>query len=86
MQNYNKKAEENLLEMKKSKEELYREMLKLELVIGFISSITFLFLMFLTSFVEMRSVIRVLLIVGGSIIFKVGVTNDIKIEQTAGYY
>ena len=86
MQNYNKKAEENLLEMKKSKEELYREMLKLELVIGFISSITFLFLMFLTSFVEMRSGIRVLLIVGGIIIFKVGVTNDIKIEQTAGYY
>ncbi len=86
MQNYNKKAEENLLEMKKSKEELYREMLKLELVIGFISSITFLFLMFLTSFVEMRSGIRVLLIVGGSIIFKVRVTNDIKIEQTAGYY
>ena len=72
--------------MKKSKEELYREMLKLELVIGFISSITFLFLMFLTSFVEMRSGIRVLLIVGGSIIFKVRVTNDIKIEQTAGYY
>lgn len=86
MENYNQKAEENLLEMKKQKEETDREMLRLEIVIGYISSITFLILVFLASFVEMYSVIRILLIIGGSIIFAVGVINAIRIEQTAGYY
>ncbi len=86
MENYNQKAEENLLEMKKQKEETDREMLRLEIVIGYISSITFLILVFLASFVEMNFVIRILLIIGGSIVFTVGVINTIKIEQTAGYY
>ncbi len=86
MENYNQKAEENLLEMKKQKEETDREMLRLEIVIGYISTITFLILVFLASFVEMYSIIRILLIIGGSIVFAVGVINAIKIEQTAGYY
>ena len=86
MENYSQKAEENLLEMKKQKEETDREMLRLEIVIGYISTITFLILVFLASFVEMYSAIRILLIIGGSIVFAVGVINAIKIEQTAGYY
>lgn len=86
MENYNQKAEENLLEMKKQKEETDREMLRLEIVIGYISTITFLILVFVASFVEMNTVIRILLIIGGSIVFAVGVINTIKIEQTAGYY
>lgn len=86
MENYNQKAEENLLEMKKQKEETDREMLRLEIVIGYISTITFLVLVFLASFAQMYSVIRILLIIGGSIVFAVGVINAIKIEQTAGYY
>lgn len=86
MENYNRKAEENLLEMKKQKEKTDREMLRLEVVIGYISSITFLILIFLASFIEMHSVIRILLIIAGVIVFAVGVINAIKIEQTAGYY
>lgn len=86
MENYNRKAEENLLEMKKQKEKTDREMLRLEVVIGYISSITFLILIFLASFIEMHSVIRILLIIAGVIVFAVGVINSIKIEQTAGYY
>ncbi len=86
MENYNQKAEKNLLEMKKQKEETDREMLRLEAVIGYISTITFLILIFLASFVQMHSVIRILLIIAGSIIFTVGVIKAIKIEQTAGYY
>lgn len=61
VENYNQKAEENLLEMKKQKEETDKEMLRLEIVIGYISTITFLILVFLASFVEMYSVIRILL-------------------------
>lgn len=86
MENYNQKAEENLLEMKKQKEDTDREMLRLEMVIGYISTIAFLILVFLASFVEMSPIIRILLIIGGSIVFAVGVINAIKIEQTAGYY
>ena len=86
MENYNQKAEENLLEMKKQKEETDREMLRLEIVIGYISTIAFLILVFVASFIEMYSIIRILLIIGGSIVFTIGVINAIKIEQTAGYY
>lgn len=86
MDNYNKKAEENLLEMKKQKEEADKKMLDLEWVIGYMSSITFLVLIFVASFVEMPAVVRVLLIILGSIIFAVGMHNALKIEQTAGYY
>lgn len=86
MENYNLKAEENLLELKKQKEDSDRNMLKLEVVIGCISTIAFLILVFVASFIEMPSIIRVLLIILGSIIFVVGVTHAIKIEQIAGYY
>lgn len=86
MENYNLKAEENLLEMKKQKEEADRKMLKLEGVIGYISSITFLILIFVASYIEMLSIVRILLIIFGSIIFTIGIVNAIKIEQTAGYY
>ena len=86
MNNYNEKAEQNLLEMKKQKEESDKEMLKLEMIIGYMSSITFIVFIFVASFIEMASIIRVLLIVLGSIIFAIGVANAVKIEQTAGYY
>ncbi|MBP3463387.1 MAG: helix-turn-helix transcriptional regulator [Clostridia bacterium] len=86
MENYDLKAEENLIELKKQKEDSDRNMLSLELVIGYISSISFLVLVFVASFLEMPSMIRVLLIILGGIIFAIGVTNAIKIEQIAGYY
>ena len=86
MENYNLKAEENLLELKKQKEDSDRSMLRLELIIGYISSISFLVLIFVASFIEMSSIVRILLIILGSIIFAIGVTNAVKIEQTAGYY
>lgn len=86
MENYDLKAEENLLEMKKQKEESDRSMLRLELCIGYISSISFLVLIFVASFIYMSSIVRILLIIFGSIIFAIGVTNAVKIEQTAGYY
>ena len=86
MDNYNLKAEENLLELKKQKEDSDRNMLKLEMIIGSISSISFLVLVFVASFIEMPSIVRILLIIFGSIIFAIGVAHAIKIEQIAGYY
>ncbi len=84
--NYDKKAEENLLEMKKQKEDSDKKMLKLEWVIGYISSITFLVLIFVAVFIQMAPIVRILLIIFGSIVFIVGIVNCLKIEQSAGYY
>lgn len=86
MEDYNLKAEENLLELKKQKEDSDKNMLKLEVIIGLIFTITLLVLVFVASFIEMPSIIRVLLIIIGFVIFTIGVINALKIEQIAGYY
>ena len=86
MNNYNEKAEQNLLDMKKQKEEADSKMLKLELIIGYTSSITFLILIFVASFIEMATWIKIILIIFGIITFIIGLYNSLKTEQTAGYY
>ena len=86
MKDNEKKLEENLLEMAKLKEEKDKQLLRLEIVIGYTASITFLTLIFVASFVEMDTWLRILLIVFGLIIFAIGVGNAVKIEQVAGYY
>lgn len=86
MDNYILKAEENLIELKKQKEDSDRRMLRVEVFIGYISSITLLVLVFVASFIEMPSAIRILLILIGCIIFGLGMISAIVIEQTAGYY
>lgn len=86
MNYYNEKAEQNLLEMKKQKEECDKNMLKFEIIIGYMSSITFILLIFIASFIDMNSTIRLLIIIFGTIIFTLGVSIAIKIEQVAGYY
>lgn len=86
IENYNLKAEENLLELKRQKEDSDKNMLKLEIIIGYLSSISFLVLIFVASFIEMNLIVRIVLIILGSIIFTIGVVNAVKIEQIAGYY
>ena len=86
MNSYNEKLEQNLIDMVKQKEESDKKMLRLEIVIGYISSITFMILIFVASFIEMQDWVRILLIIFGLITFGIGVGNCIKIEQTAGYY
>ena len=86
MKDNEKKLEENLLEMVRIKEETDKKMLGLEIVIGYTSSITFLVLIYVASFVEMNTCLRILLIVFGLVTFIIGMHNALKIEQTAGYY
>ncbi len=86
MKDNEKLLEKNLLEMAKAKEEKDKQLLSLEWVIGYISSITFIILIFVASFVEMELWIKVLLIALGFFIFAFGIYNSLKIEQTAGYY
>ena len=86
MEDYDKKAEENLIELKKQKEEADKRMLKLEFVIGYTSSITFFILILIASYMQMETWIRIILIVFGFITFMIGMHYCLKIEQTAGYY
>lgn len=86
MKNYNDKAEKTIIALQKEKESADRNMLKLESVIGYMESITFIVLIFVASFIEMHPIIRVLLIAFGSVVFAIGVAYALKIEQKAGYY
>ncbi len=86
MKDNEKILEKNLLEMAKAKEEKDKQLLSLEWVIGYISSITFIILVFIASYVEMYLWSKTLLIILGIIIFVFGMYNCLKIEQTAGYY
>ena len=86
MKNYNDKAEKTIIALQKEKESADRNMLKLESVIGYMASITFIVLIFVASFIEMHPIIRVLLIAFGSVVFAIGVAYALKIEQKAGYY
>lgn len=86
MDNYNKELEKNLLEVIKQKEQADKQLLSLEILVGYLSSIIFILLIFVASFVQMASWLRILLIGIGFILFAIGIGFSIRIEQTAGYY
>jgi len=86
MKEYDKKVEENLIEMKKQKEEADKRLLTMEIVIGIISCFSFFTLIIVASFVEIVDWLRVVLILIGFIPFIIGIPFAIRIEQIAGYY
>ena len=86
MEEYNRRLEENLLEMTRAKEESDKHLLKLEWVIGFTGSISFFVLIFVASFLTMPDWVRVLLIALGMVSFLVAMVFGLQIEQKAGYY
>ena len=77
---------EEIVEIKKQKEEADKLMLKLEWAIGLISGITFLVLVFVASYIEMSLLIRSILMIFGTAVLAIGVISALKIEQVAGYY
>ena len=86
MDQYQEMAEQHLLKMRKQEELTNKKLLSLEVVIGYMASITFLVMIFVASFVDMPSWVRVLMIAVGASAFVVGMTNCLKIEREAGYY
>ena len=86
MKNNEKKLEENLLELAREKEQKDKQLLTLEWVIGYISSISFFVLIFTASFIDMDDWIRILLMTIGFITFIIGMIFALRIEQVAGYY
>ena len=89
MENYNEKAEKALVEMVKQKEEADRRLLKMEVVIGVLSTL-FLFALLAVGIVFMTMGkpmwIFWLLFGIGMVTFIVGISFAVKIEQVAGYY
>ncbi len=86
MENYNRKAEENLLEMAKKEEIQNKKMMMYEWVIGGLSSITFLVLMFTLYFAVENIIVRVILFILAFFILIIGISFALKIETETGYY
>ena len=86
MNNYNEKAEQNLLEIKKEKEEADKRLLTMEFVMGIATVIMFVAIVAIASSVEMQEWIR-LLILGSSTFFVFIIALFlVRVEQVAGYY
>lgn len=86
MKDYDKKLEENLLNLAKKEEAQNKKMMIYGYVIGFISSITFLVLMFTLSYAVENQVVRIILFIIAFLILIVGVSFALKIETETGYY
>lgn len=86
MEDYSKAVEENLLALKKETERQHIAMLRLEIVLGLISAIAFLTLLFVVIFFVKSKVLILLLSVIAGAMFIVGMASCLKIEQIAGYY
>lgn len=86
MDEYNKDLEKNLLEMVKEKEKSDKQLLRLEVVMGFISIGVLLGLCIVASYAPMADWLRVVLIIVGAVPVLILTPFMLKIEQVAGYY
>lgn len=86
MKDYNQIAEKNLLEMAKKEEVQNKKMMFYEMVIGYMSSVTFLILLFTASFAVENIVARIILFILAFLVLIVGISFALKIETETGYY
>ena len=83
---YDKRAEENLLAMRREVEEKNRQMLRTECWIAFPAVIAGLVMAFVASFIEMPVWLRIVLIVFAFVMIFTVAFIAVGIEQKAGYY
>ncbi len=83
---YDKRAEENLLAMKREIEEKNRQMLQAEYWVVIPAVLAGLVLIFVASFVSMPAWLRVVLIEFALVMILTAVFIAVGIEQKAGYY
>ena len=86
MNEYNKKSESNLLEMKKKKEEADKRLLTMEIIMGAITMIMYLGLVMIASYVEMSDNARLLIIIPSTVLVLIMCFIALRIEQVSGYY
>ena len=83
---YNKKAEENLYEMALREEQTNKKMMMYEIVIGLMSTITFLILIFVSAYLIENITAQIILFVLAFVLFITGISFALKIETETGYY
>lgn len=83
---YKKHAEQNLVNLQQQENYKNKFLLTLELVLGYLCSITFFAFIFIASFCDLPNWLRVVIIVFGFIEFLIGISFCIRIEKDAGYY
>lgn len=86
MKDSKKRLEKNLLEIIKIKEQKDKQLLSLEIFIGILVSIILFVCVFVASYIEIKEIYRLLLIIAGFIPFIIGIAYCLRIEQTAGFY
>lgn len=86
MNNYNEFAEKTLLEMAQKEEMQNKKLMMYENVIGFSSAISFLILIFVTSFLAENNIAKIVLFILAFILLIIGVSVALKIETETGYY
>ena len=86
MKDYDKKAEELLLEMQKQKEEADRRLLTIEIVMGVITLVLYIALVMGVGFLPIKESTQVLIIMLATILIVIMAFVALKIEQVAGYY
>ena len=86
MNDYNKKLEENLLEIKREKEQADKRLLGLEIFIAILVIAILVVAVLVASYVEMADWMRIAIIVAALIPCIIGLAYALKIEQVAGYY
>lgn len=87
MENFNEKYEEQLLELVKQKEEADKNLLRLEIVLGILSTIILLVPTFIAAYAPgLEDWQRILIVFSGFIPAVLGYIFCLSIERTAGYY
>lgn len=83
---YKDRAEKNLIELKDRNEKSTRHLLSLEWVVGYSASVNMIVLIFLASFLNIATWLRILLIAFGFLNFIIGMVFSLRIEREAGFY
>ena len=86
MKDYNEQAEENLLELKKQKEKADKRLLTAEIWLGLFAALFLLAVVVAAGIAEIPEWAKVLIIIGGLVVFLIVCFYLLKIEQVAGYY
>ena len=86
MKDYDKKAEELLLEMQKQKEENDKRLLHMEILMSILSILPLLISTLIVSIVPMEETIGSVIVATSLIPLLIAAPVALRIEQTAGYY
>ena len=83
---YMKQAEFNLVTLKTQQEQSSKLLLTIESVLGVISLVSFMILIFIASYCDLATYVRTILIVCGFVEFIIAMLFCTKIEKEAGFY